>query len=216
MNTFVIVLLLVSGANTQFSFPALTADQIVGNHLKFRMNLASGGLYVQGVQLPRATNMLKTFWDWTLAANAQTYADSCPTAPSGATGYGENMHYIWTTTPASILDSYAFNAPLKWAEQLSDYGLSSLTMDATILASGVADATQMMWAKTKYVGCGVKNCGPDPTQSNKTRIVAVCHYTPKGNIIGEDIYEQGAIACSNCPAGTVCESYMGMSTSMCV
>ncbi|CAP38671.2 Protein CBG21986 [Caenorhabditis briggsae] len=119
------------------------------------------------------------FWDSTLAYSAQNYADTCPTSKSGATGYGENIFNKFTTSPATYLDGYATDAPYKWDEQLSDFGLSSLTMDATILASGVADATQMYWAKTKYVGCGVKNCGPDPSQANKTRIVVVCHYTPK-------------------------------------
>ncbi|KAF1753929.1 hypothetical protein GCK72_020486 [Caenorhabditis remanei] len=179
MQIVAFIAFLVLGLQAQLSLPGPSSDRIVSTHLKMRKNFAQGGRYIQGVRQPSAANMMKMAWDSSLATSAQNYAATCPTGRSGATGYGENIRFVYTTAPISPLDGYAIDAPVYWDQQFDNYGLPSLTMTSSILASGVADATQMAWAKSKLIGCGVTNCGPDASQNNKTKIVVICHYSPK-------------------------------------
>lgn len=70
--------------------------------------------------------------------------------------------------------------------------------------------TQMIWAKTEYIGCARISYRPQ----NKNRIYQyiVCNYGPAGNFLGSDIYEIG-IPCSQCPKATSCsETYTGLCT----
>ncbi|PIO64265.1 hypothetical protein TELCIR_14114 [Teladorsagia circumcincta] len=52
--------------------------------------------------------------------------------------------------------------------------------------------TQMAWATTRQFGCGVKSCNGN--------YVVVCRYSPRGNIVGQNIYNVGS-TCSQCAGG---------------
>ncbi|KAF1758022.1 hypothetical protein GCK72_014480 [Caenorhabditis remanei] len=67
-------------------------------------------------------------------------------------------------------------ASAAWEKEFQDYGLNSLTMDNALFNSGIGHATQMAWANSNLIGCGVKNCGPDSTMNNMNRISVVCQY----------------------------------------
>jgi hypothetical protein len=55
------------------------------------------------VPVPTAADMRKFYWDSTLAASAQAYADTCPTGHS-STNDGENLSWGWPTmTVASAI-----------------------------------------------------------------------------------------------------------------
>ncbi|KAK6054189.1 hypothetical protein COOONC_08305 [Cooperia oncophora] len=60
--------------------------------------------------------------------------------------------------------------------------------------------TQMAWASTYQVGCGVRLCGG-------TTAVVVCRYNPRGNIVNQNIYNVGT-TCSQCRNCTT--SYPGL------
>ncbi|PIO55155.1 hypothetical protein TELCIR_23461 [Teladorsagia circumcincta] len=47
----------------------------------------------------------------------------------------------------------------------------------------------MAWANTYQVGCGARLCNGN--------YVVVCRYNPRGNILGQNIYETGS-TCSSC------------------
>ncbi|RCN37086.1 hypothetical protein ANCCAN_17016 [Ancylostoma caninum] len=60
--------------------------------------------------------------------------------------------------------------------------------------------TQMAWATSYSIGCGVGDCAP--------KTVVVCRYTVKGNNIGEYVYKLGE-PCTACdygcsPDGVLC------------
>ena len=69
---------------------------------------------------------------------------------------------------------------------------------STIYCSGGGHLhyTQMLWADTEYVGCGVSQYRDGSWYRN----YVVCHYGPKGNWLGNPVYEIGE-PCSRCPAG---------------
>ncbi|PIO68426.1 hypothetical protein TELCIR_09787 [Teladorsagia circumcincta] len=50
-------------------------------------------------------------------------------------------------------------------------------------------AFQMAWASTTQVGCGAKLCGDN--------YIVVCRYTPRGNVVNQNIYNAGPM-CSQC------------------
>jgi len=56
--------------------------------------------------------------------------------------------------------------------------------------------TQIVWAETRYVGCGWRSCS---TSTSKYRFV--CNYYPSGNIGSLPIYGTGGNIGSKCPSG---------------
>ncbi|PIO67629.1 SCP-like protein, partial [Teladorsagia circumcincta] len=70
--------------------------------------------------------------------------------------------------------------------------------------SSLLSFTQMAWASTTKFGCGVKLC-----QNN---YVVVCRYSPRGNIVNQNIYNVGK-TCSECSACTNAYLYKGLCTA---
>jgi len=65
--------------------------------------------------------------------------------------------------------------------------------------AGCGHYTAMVWATTRYVGCGLHNCGSVPGAAYRSTILA-CNYSPAPNLIGAMRYTKGP-PCSNCPSG---------------
>lgn len=65
--------------------------------------------------------------------------------------------------------------------------------------------TQLMWAETNKVGCGISKYHQD----NLKKILLVCNYYPTGNRIGHLIYESGE-PCTSCPGDRCNEKYNGL------
>ncbi len=59
--------------------------------------------------------------------------------------------------------------------------------------------TQMMWAKSQFLGCG-HIVYPKGSNTNK---YLVCNYGPAGNVVGKAMYQRGT-ACAKCPSDTTC------------
>uniref|UniRef100_A0A1I7TDQ9 SCP domain-containing protein n=1 Tax=Caenorhabditis tropicalis TaxID=1561998 RepID=A0A1I7TDQ9_9PELO len=103
-------------------------------------------------------------------------------------------------------------ASAAWEKEFQDYGLNSINMDVALFNSGVGHATQMIWANTNLIGCGVKNCGRDSTMMNMNKISVVCQYKKPGNVMGQPIYQKGE-TCSSCPASSKCDASSGLCVS---
>ncbi|CAB3409439.1 unnamed protein product [Caenorhabditis bovis] len=179
---------------------------ILDMHNTMRSKIAKGSYVARGVQKPSGSNILKIKWDDGVAASAQAYANTCPTGHSHAAGLGENLYWFWTSANLGNLDRYGKLASESWEKEFQDFGWSTNKMDMALFNTGVGHATQMAWAKTGLIGCGVKNCGKDRGMS---KVAVVCQYKIPGNFIGSNIYESGA-TCSQCPAGTRCETGTGL------
>ncbi|KAF8385006.1 hypothetical protein PRIPAC_74148, partial [Pristionchus pacificus] len=80
-----------------------------------------------------------------------------------------------------------------WSAEFQQHGLNSTTLTFDQFAAGIGHATQMAWATSSKLGCGVSLCG----DGNKQALV-VCQYQKQGNMIGNPIYLEGG-ACSKCP-----------------
>ncbi|CAL2043657.1 unnamed protein product [Caenorhabditis brenneri] len=207
MKVLFLLCLVAAGALAQFSS---TGQQgIVDVHNKLRSSIAKGTFVAKGTTQKSGANIRKIKWDATVATSAQNYANTCPTGHSQGSGYGENLYWSWTSGTPSALDSYGPAASASWEKEFQDYGWTSNTLDSATFNSGIGHATQMAWANTYAIGCGVKNCGKDASMSNMVKIAVVCQYKTPGNYMGQAIYQQGA-TCSACPSGTSCESSSGL------
>lgn len=110
-------------------------------------------------------------WNNTLQVSAQRWADNCRFTHQEQSILGENLYAVFgTSTRSEALNS----APKEWYKEYKYYdygrpGFSRLT----------GHFTQMIWVKTKSMGCGTKYC-----PQNDMRIV-VCRYYPPGNVLGQ-------------------------------
>jgi hypothetical protein len=148
-----------------------------------------------------ATDMETLVWDETLATESQAYADACVGDHPADAGkkFGENL---WMLTSGSTYSSddlvgavqewyneikdveWIKNAAGDYAEAKSKAGTAGCESPDTPNGNCfIGHFTQVVWAKSNKVGCGVKKCSPMTVsgQSYANGAVLVCRYTPTGN-----------------------------------
>jgi uncharacterized protein YkwD len=114
-------------------------------------------------------------WSATVAATAQAWADRCVFEHSGGS-YGENLYADTGQGDASAVVA-------DWVAERASYDFSSNT------CSGVCGHyTQVVWAKSLRLGCGVTRCTAHSPLGSGTWNLWVCNYDPPGNFIGQRPY----------------------------
>jgi hypothetical protein len=121
-------------------------------------------------------------WSDELASYAQAWANELarrgckmehrPDKGKWAQQYGENIYWSsgMKNEPADVVNS--------WASELKDYDEEKLQCRGPWYVCG--HYTQVVWANTKEVGCGMARCG--------NAEIWVCNYNPPGNWVGEKPY----------------------------
>jgi pathogenesis-related protein 1 len=111
-------------------------------------------------------------WSSELASQAQQWADQLARKGCGLknskSDYGENL-FMGTSgyfTAKDIIDS--------WAKEKKHFNLNSNECETGKVCGHY---TQLIWAKTESVGCGVASCDGND--------ILVCFYDPPGNWVGE-------------------------------
>ncbi|EYC26238.1 hypothetical protein Y032_0010g1034 [Ancylostoma ceylanicum] len=169
-------------------------NKIITMH-NYRRTIVAQGTVRNGKEgnpnCPMATNMYEMRYDMALEAEAQAYADTCSTGPSGVQTSGENVYHSPSTT-ISFFDAVV-KAQQSWFSVIYRNGVNP-KMKYTRFLEQKDDAptafTQMVWAKSYKIGCGVRRC------SSSTFVV--CRYSPRGNIYDEFIYYTGTTPCAMC------------------
>lgn len=120
-----------------------------------------------------ATKIPMMTWDATVAATAQNWANQCRWAHGGTNGYGQNLFGTSASTDMA-------RASRVWANEAPNYNY------ATNSCSGqCGHYTQVVWRSSTKLGCAVKNCTTgSPFSGDPTWAIAVCDYSPAGNIVG--------------------------------
>uniref|UniRef100_A0A0K8SY92 SCP domain-containing protein n=1 Tax=Lygus hesperus TaxID=30085 RepID=A0A0K8SY92_LYGHE len=170
-------------------------EDLLKMHNEFRNKIASGGL--EG--WPTAADMLELSWDDDLAKSAQRWASQC-----------QNDHDECRKTPN--FESVGQNLALEWTTgrfEKIDVSIAGWTGEAKLAPRFLVDYyqsidntghfTQVSWAKTQKIGCGVVVYEKNDWN---TKLLA-CNYGPAGNVITQRMYTRGA-PCSACPEGTRC------------
>ncbi|PIC24620.1 hypothetical protein B9Z55_017882 [Caenorhabditis nigoni] len=206
MKSVLLVLVIVESGSAQFSTTGRANITKVHNDL--RSAIAKGTYTAKGTLEPAAANMRKLKWNAYLGITAQEYADKCPNSYSNTEGVGENLYTIWYARSPN-LDNSGVEASKAWAKEFQDIGWTSILLDPKTLYSGIGHATQMAWAETNLIGCGVKNCGKDAKHYDYYKVVVVCQYQKQGNVLNTNIYQKGD-TCSSCPSGSTCEVSSGL------
>uniref|UniRef100_A0A671VPC7 Cysteine rich secretory protein 2 n=1 Tax=Sparus aurata TaxID=8175 RepID=A0A671VPC7_SPAAU len=142
------------------SSTSVSPSGIVNKHNDLRRNVS-----------PPASDMLKMSWSKDLAANAQKWADKCTQGHSSEDirkrkNFGENLYMSsgpsdWDSVIQSWYDEVNF-----WK-----YGVG-----ATKKKEAVGHYTQVVWATSKKIGCGMATC-----PNAKYKYYFVCQYSPAGN-----------------------------------
>ncbi|XP_014367815.2 venom allergen 5 [Papilio machaon] len=173
---------------------------IVDGHNFRRQQLAQGA--VPGH--PAASDMKYMVWDEELAAKARKWASNNvfehnpdKTIGSGRFKTGENLYYFGSSNPDAKLNiEQGLSA---WFDEYKDYSYGPMTRSLFDGSSQVqiGHYTQMAWADTTYVGCGLSQY----SENSMKTFLLVCNYGPSGNILGQVPYtasEEGSegLVCS--------------------
>lgn len=180
--------------------PADARASLVDRHNELRRWVAQGKIPGQ----PPAANMSRLQWDEKLATLAKDWAEFCVldhrihagALPAWAEGTGENLFAMGAAELPSDLKSVVEKAMDAWFEEHRHFAYPKECSRVC------GHYTQMVWAETDRIGCGVASCKSinqkDGRVWSKQGYVLVCNYKPAGNIVGQPPYEMGP-AGSRCP-----------------
>jgi hypothetical protein len=182
---------------------------ILNAHNKYR-NLTSRGLTSNQ---PSATLMNQLVWDSGLEKVAQNYTSACiwahnPNRNSQLKNYATSFSYVnqyvgenlFISTGSESMDTILSGIEY-WYKEYEYYTYGPIGGDG-VCQSGqqCGHYTQLIWGKTRYVGCGYTKC---PSVKNlasfSNAIIFGCNYYFAGNYVDEYPYETGT-ACSDCPS----------------
>ncbi|CAH1407368.1 unnamed protein product [Nezara viridula] len=151
---------------------------ILDLHNKHR-DLVAGGK----TNLAEARDMWVLQWDENLANEAQEYANKCIYKHDAGKqeGTGENIAWkaSYKNNVASVKELIA-----QWYDEIQYYNYLDLS---NIKRTG--HFTQMIWADTKYIGCGVVFYEDGTSSKTPYQTMLVCNYQPPGNYVGEIPYK---------------------------
>ena len=132
--------------------------------------------------MPAAASPLPSLtWDQDLAAIAQAYAENCVFEHSMAPDLGENLYAnTGSTSPEEVVAG--------WVSEVADYDYDTNAC-APDSQWGCGHYTQVVWADSLRLGCGVATCTENsPFGSSAAWQNWVCNYDPPGNWVGEKPY----------------------------
>ncbi|XP_065282048.1 venom allergen 5-like [Dermacentor albipictus] len=185
-------------------------------HNDYRSQVAQGRL----PGFPAATDMQELIWDDEMADVAQAHASLC-VPPGGSLSHDKHEDRFTTrfdVTGQNLGLQFATNAPTgpnwkpiidSWFNESADYppGLvSGFPTMPTRKATG--HFTQVVWAKSRYLGCGYAYFVATGTHLPHTRKYT-CNYYASGNVVTWPVYQSGA-TCSACPSSTRCDQSTGL------
>ena len=228
----------------QLSLGLLTEElrqEILDLHNDLRSQVALGNTgpgCSESSNQPQAANMNKLAWSYNLERYAQEYSDKCvwghsdsDTRQTTVCSYSDDAQYgtsycgwigeniaVGSADAVKFHDYSSYNGNdyglagqiQGWFDEYEDYSYSSNSGCGT-----TGHYTAMVWANTRFVGCGATYC-PGGTTDSSGNVVSsyftlyqVCQYASGGNWNGEYPYEEGSPA-SNCDADRTANTDTGL------
>ena len=143
--------------------------------------------YRANVNPPAANPIQQLVWSPDLATEASNWASQCAFAHSGTPGVGENIYVTSARTP-NVTNFDPNSAISSWGAEKQYYNYNTNSCEGNNVCGHY---TQMVWANSKNLGCGVQDCpnlkNVPPSWPNGGTLV-VCQYTPQGNWVGQRPY----------------------------
>ncbi|EYC30008.1 hypothetical protein Y032_0005g2390 [Ancylostoma ceylanicum] len=200
-----------TGASTKCPNSRMTdtlRDEYVRLHNFRRSLLATGQIpRKDGKLLPTASNMQRITYDCNMEEGAIQWAAQCPKSNSPQNfrpGVGENFREFPATK--FTFDTAAKKSVTEWWKPIRDVNYFEKVVVFRPFHEGapISSFTQMGWATSNKLGCSIVKC------ATSNRYVAVCRYSPGGNIVNSNVYTVGSV-CSACPSGsTSCSPNEGL------
>ncbi|XP_038235573.1 peptidase inhibitor 16 [Dermochelys coriacea] len=145
---------------------------------------------------PPAADMLKMSWAPDLEAFAKAYALKCIWGHNKERGRrGENLFAITDEMDVEV-------ALEQWYSEHEHY---NLTTSKCTISQMCGHYTQVVWANSERVGCGMQFCKTLHGVEDPDLYLLVCNYDPPGNVRGRKPYKEGP-PCSKCPEGYTCRN----------
>jgi len=156
-------------------------------------------------RLVQSTNMQEIKWDSQLARSAQDHANKCVFEHTSASvrSFGENLWASPANNPGT--------AVRLWFDEVRDGQCNCFNT----YKACCGHYTQIVWAETNKVGCGLAYCG-NVANAPGQQYLMVCHYNPAGNVL--QMAADGSVsavaafnyrpnsACTECPQGSSCNN----------
>ncbi|RUS73221.1 hypothetical protein EGW08_019022 [Elysia chlorotica] len=127
-----------------------------------------------------AVTMPDLTWSASLASEAQAWADNCNFAHQTGQSWGEN---IAARTSGLSTNQNAMSLMVdQWTSE-SQYNTDGSFSCCSSSDYSCCHLTQVVWAATTEVGCGLAMCSTLTTSSGSMSDAAylVCYYNPRGN-----------------------------------
>jgi hypothetical protein len=132
---------------------------------------------------PGATDMSILSYSMELEVRASTWVSTCPTGHNptqkndkGAY-VGENIWYSWNSAQSTKLEATSgVKAPQAWYDEVKDFKPSDIK--PFVFGEKTGHYTQVIWAKTTQVGCGIAYCKDtrDSFKAYPWETIIVCNY----------------------------------------
>ncbi|GMT33808.1 hypothetical protein PFISCL1PPCAC_25105, partial [Pristionchus fissidentatus] len=143
---------------------------ILAAHNKLRSAIAMGQYSGLGKTFIGAANMEAMQWNCDLENAAQAWANGCVFQHSTRKDSGENLYMYWNWQEVKTSDVTQKGCD-SWSSEFQKYGLNGTTLTLAQFTAGIGHATQMAWATSSQLGCGIALCG----DGNKQALM-VCRY----------------------------------------
>ena len=197
---------------------------ILDEHNRIRSETARGIYEGPGSSFqPQGCNMNALMWSEALAVAATQWSSRCYFEHNGgraddtrsAAASGAEPGWIITNSDSVGENLYVSGADPAMNAYFGDknYGIMGGLTDGWCYdeakqytytpspgAAGTGHYTQVIWANTRFVGCGFQQCSGASTDSGSyswAKMIFTCNYFPAGNYYGQHPYQQGA-PCSCC------------------
>ncbi|XP_070387077.1 cysteine-rich venom protein-like [Dermacentor albipictus] len=167
--------------------------------------------------------MLQLRWDEELASVAQAKADQC--TPDSGKLMHDKPEDRFTTKIKSTGQNLAFHASSArfgstdwpgqvkaWFDEYTHYPPQSVDHFSPPRGEPTGHFTQVVWATTRYVGCGYVDYIVEGYSRLPYMQLYVCNYASAGNVLLRPVYNPGDV-CSACPEGTACVKDTGLCSS---
>nr|XP_050043769.1 CRISP/Allergen/PR-1-like [Dermacentor andersoni] len=198
---------------------ATERELILKTHNDYRSMVAMGKIK----HFPEAKNMLQLRWDEELASVAQAKADQC--TPDSGKLMHDKPEDRFTTKFKSTGQNLAFRASSArfnstdwpgqvkaWFDEYTHYPPQSVDHFSPPSGEPTGHFTQVVWATTRYVGCGYVDYIVEGYSRLPYMQLYVCNYASAGNVLSRPVYNPGDV-CSACPEGTACVKDTGLCSS---
>lgn len=186
------------GAQT-FESTEYRVNILIHIHNKWRSQIAMGAVH----GLPSASNMNVLSYSYELEFIAQCWSNACLrtlqacTSTSSYERHGETNVYLENSE--QDLAKITFFADLAFQSWMEEARLMKAEyIKSYVYKKEYGNFSQVAWANSKIFGCG--------STMFKKGIWFLCLYGPRGNIVGEPIYNTGK-PCSACDPGIKCNQY---------